>query len=376
MKGWQHFGRVAAGVATWAVVFGLTVASLTDRTDALAGRMPPAVTLQVALLVTLLTATRRDLPAALRSTAFAAHAPLALLLGLLLPFDWLQIHTLIWLAMVPSFIADRRGQLLLLVGVVAAWYLVGTLRWHDPATGMQTLLWSTFHLFALVSARETLAAHAARDRAAALNRELLGTQQLLAEASRAGERARIARDLHDMLGHHLTALSIKLQVAARTADGPLQRELHECHALSRLLLSDVRETVGELRNDAGLDLSQALRSLAHGTPHLNITLEIPSPVAVEHVDAASAVLRFVQEAITNTLRHAGADGLWIRARHEGANLAVEVWDNGRVSGELVPGHGITGMRERAAAVGGEMCLGRRDGALHLTLRVPAATPAA
>src|SRR4030095_15871945 len=103
---------------------------------------------------------------------------------------------------------------------------------------------------------------AARDELATVNRELLSTRALLAESSRVEERLRISRDLHDTLGHHLTALSLQLDVASRLTEGKAADHVRQAHAIAKLLLSDVRNVVSELRGSARVDITQAIRSLA------------------------------------------------------------------------------------------------------------------
>lgn len=99
----------------------------------------------------------------------------------------------------------------------------------------------------------------ARQQLARVVAELRGTQALLSENSRVAERLRISRDLHDSMGHHLTALSLQLDVAARQLDGPDARRVHEAHAITKLLLADVRNVVGDLRAGAAIDVAGANR---------------------------------------------------------------------------------------------------------------------
>src|SRR3546814_12036878 len=75
------------------------------------------------------------------------------------------------------------------------------------------------------------------------NSELRATRALLAESSRLSERMRISRELHDLLGHHLTALSLNLEVATHVSSGKAQEHVRQAHTLAKLLLTDVREAV-------------------------------------------------------------------------------------------------------------------------------------
>jgi signal transduction histidine kinase len=93
-----------------------------------------------------------------------------------------------------------------------------------------------FQVFALVTASLTARERRAREALARANTELLATRALLVESSRVAERLRISRDLHDTLGHHLTALSLQLDVASRLTDGKAADHVQRAHAITRLLL--------------------------------------------------------------------------------------------------------------------------------------------
>jgi signal transduction histidine kinase len=93
------------------------------------------------------------------------------------------------------------------------------------------------------------------------NAELRATRALLAESARVNERTRISRELHDLLGHHLTALSLNLEVAGHLSEGRVKEHVQQAHTLARLLLTDVREAVSQLREGGAIDLGAALRPL-------------------------------------------------------------------------------------------------------------------
>ena len=103
-----------------------------------------------------------------------------------------------------------------------------------------------------------------------LNSELRATRTLLTESSRIGERMRISRELHDLVGHHLTALSLNLEVASHLVQGQAQEHVRQAQSVAKLLLSDVREVVSQLREGDSIDLTQALRNLTEGVPGLEI----------------------------------------------------------------------------------------------------------
>lgn len=188
-----------------------------------------------------------------------------------------------------------------------------------------------------------------------LNSELRATRTLLTESSRIAERIRISRELHDLVGHHLTALSLNLEVASHLVSGAAQEHVRQAQTVAKLLLSDVREVVSQLREDDNIDLTAALKTLVEGVPGLNIHLDLPPRFAVDDPLRAQVLLRCAQEIITNAVRHAGARNLWLRCERTEANeLAIHARDDGRGAAAMRQGNGLTGMRERLAQVGGRL----------------------
>lgn len=195
----------------------------------------------------------------------------------------------------------------------------------------------------------------AREDQRRLNSELRATRTLLAESSRLAERMRISRELHDLIGHHLTALSLNLEVASHLVQGQAQDHVRQAQSVAKLLLGDVREVVSQLRDEDSIDLTQALESLTEGVPGLAIHLELPPRFSVDDPKRAQVLLRCAQEIITNTVRHAGARNLWLRfERSADRQMAIHARDDGHGVKELKPGNGLAGMRERLAQYGGRL----------------------
>ena len=195
----------------------------------------------------------------------------------------------------------------------------------------------------------------AREDQRRLNSELRATRTLLAESSRLAERMRISRELHDLIGHHLTALSLNLEVASHLVSGQAQDHVRQAQSVAKLLLGDVREVVSQLRDEDSIDLTQALQSLTEGVPGLAIHLELPPRFSVDDPKRAQVLLRCAQEIITNTVRHAGARNLWLRfERNDDRQMVIHARDDGRGAKELKQGNGLAGMRERLAQYGGRL----------------------
>jgi len=211
---------------------------------------------------------------------------------------------------------------------------------------LQAMLFVGYSSFTFITALVAKRQAEAREGQRRLNNELRATRALLAESSRLSERMRISRELHDLLGHHLTALSLNLEVAGHLSDGKVQEHVRQAHTLAKLLLTDVREAVSQLREDGAVDMSTALTTLIEGVLAPEIHLEMPQPFQVEDPDHANILLRCAQEIITNAVRHAQADHLWLRFRQSASAIQVDANDDGHGADHLALGNGLRGMRER------------------------------
>ena len=229
---------------------------------------------------------------------------------------------------------------------------------------LQSSLYLGFIVLAFVTALVTKQQVEAREEQRRLNSELRATRTLLAESSRLAERMRISRELHDLIGHHLTALSLNLEVASHLVQGQAKEHVCQAQSVAKLLLGDVREVVSQLREGDSIDLTHALRNLTEGVPGLAIHLELPPRFSVEDPRRAQVLLRCAQEIITNTVRHAGARNLWLRFEHtEDRQMVIRAQDDGQGAPEFRQGNGLSGMRERLAQFGGrlEIATGRGRG---------------
>jgi two-component system sensor histidine kinase DesK len=217
---------------------------------------------------------------------------------------------------------------------------------------------------------------AARLRLAQAHAQLQATQMLLGDTVRASERMRIARDLHDSLGHHLTALNLHLDLALRQAAGAAPASLHTSRKLAQNLLTEVRSVVGAERDERRIDVEAALRLLCSGIPSPAIALDIGAHVGDCSPATAHALFCCVQEALTNTVRHANASRLEINIARDGDRIAATILDNGHGSAQP-EGNGLTGMRERVTELGGTLHAGSARGqGFQVTLTLPAVLVAA
>jgi signal transduction histidine kinase len=231
--------------------------------------------------------------------------------------------------------------------------------WHWAV--VLTFAYLAFQLVADATTRLFVEEASARDRLTTANAELEATRELLAQSSRIAERARIARDLHDVLGHHLTALSLNLEVAIHLTDGDARVRVETAQSVTKLLLGDVRAVVGELRQEKGLDLSSALEKLAAGIPRLQIHVEVAPGFSVDDPVAGEIVLRCAQEIVTNTVRHAQAENLWIGVTRNASGIEIRARDDGRGADAVRSGGGLSGMRDRFERRGGGLSVVTAEG---------------
>jgi two-component system sensor histidine kinase DesK len=182
------------------------------------------------------------------------------------------------------------------------------------------------------------------------------------------ERERIARDLHDVLGHTLTVVAVKADLARKLIerDPPAAaREIEEIHATAPAALAEVRIAVSGMRSTT---LAQELASAKSALESAGIAVSSdmiaePLPPLVE-----TALAYVIREAATNVLRHSGARRCRITLAREGSEAALEIHDDGQ-GGRIVEGHGVTGMRQRLMAVRGALEL-REESGMHLLARAP------
>jgi two-component system, NarL family, sensor histidine kinase DesK len=265
---------------------------------------------------------------------------------------------------------DLRKSLHVVAGLVALYLLALLLRGWNADDLLWIVFAVPFYLFVLALSHTFSQERRLRQRTDQLVDELRAAQVLLAQASRQGERLRIARDMHDLLGHHMTALILNLEVAVHKNTGS-QPHVEQALALARLLLSDLRAAVSDVRESATLDLHAAMRQLVADIPRLQVRLDIADDLEIRDELAGETILRCTQEALTNTLRHARAKSCSIRLHRTYEGLILDVRDDGKLRGDVVPGSGLKGMLERVRALSGTLEWSTHNGAFVLRIVLPA-----
>ena len=231
------------------------------------------------------------------------------------------------------------------------------------------IIYGVFNLLALLTSYRFIAENKAKKESEQLVRELRATQILLSATTKRDERLRIARDLHDLLGHQLTALSLQLEVASHVDEQAVQKHVQQAKAICGLLLSDVRETVSEIRQEKDLELREVLTALIQGLPGIEVDLliEDESQAGVRQVEV---IFRCVQEALTNITKHANASHCKIKLSNIGQYIELSVADDGGDNNEIKPGNGLTGMAERVAQIDGQLDYQNTSAGFVLNVKLP------
>ncbi len=239
--------------------------------------------------------------------------------------------------------------------------------WATSMAVVAGIAFLVFSFVVLTMERLMLRERALRLQLAQTLAELTAARQSLEARARDGERLRIARDLHDLLGHHLVALSLQLQLAERCEPEQARRTIERASSLTRLLLGDLRAVVADLREQTPVDLLAALASLheGEGTPRVVVRAngrQLPQDGAI-----AETVLRAAQELVTNARKHARAREIVV----EVSDGELCVSDDG-IGGPILEGTGLRGLRERAESICGSLLVEHPDRGTRVHVRFPVA----
>jgi signal transduction histidine kinase len=300
------------------------------------------------------------------------------------------------IAVVLFFVLSAEVTMMYSSRVVAAWIGLFTLITaiaYVAVAGANGLIavpiYAAGYVFFAIFAQQTARAEAARAESERLLRELQQAHRQLQDyAAQAEElavqqeRNRLAREMHDTLGHHLTVSSVQLQAAQRLIPTTPDRASEMVGAV----LEEIREGLGELRStvatlrapvEADLALGPALKRLAGSFEQATgvaIHLTMPDTLPELTPNQRHALYRGAQEGLTNVQKHADASDVWIELFRRDGEMALLVRDNGvgpAGSNNGAAGFGLRGLRERAAQLGGQMVLQTTPaGGTELLLTLP------
>jgi two-component system, NarL family, sensor histidine kinase DesK len=289
------------------------------------------------------------------------HVGGMMLLGVLyLPFNAGGCTFFIFAAAMIPFLVDTQKKAIAGLGVVAAIAAIEGLLLH---VGVWELFWvAVFPVF--IGAGNIFFAERNR-----MNRRLRKANEEIENLAKVAERERIARDLHDVLGHTLSVITLKSELAGKLVDRDPQRagkEIREVEQISRQALSDVRDAIRGYRS-LGLvaELAQAKTTLE--TAGLTVQCDAATTMKLPAVQESVLSLA-VREAVTNVVRHAQARSCRMRLEQQNGSCRLEIQDDGRGSsnGE---GNGLRGMRERVEMLGGTLDRSTEAGTT-LTITLP------
>ena len=262
-------------------------------------------------------------------------------------------------AMVP-FLVDTQARALAGLAAVAA---VGAIEGFILRMSAWELFWAAlFPVF--IGAGNIFFAERNR-----MNRKLRKANEEIENLAKVAERERIARDLHDVLGHTLSVITLKSELASKLIDRDPERagkEMREVEDISRQALSDVRDAIRGYRS-RGLVAELALAKSTLETAGLTVQCDAATTVKLPAVQESVLSLA-VREAVTNVVRHAQARSCRMRLEQQNGSCRLEIQDDGRGSanGE---GNGLRGMRERVEMLGGTLHRSNEAGTT-LTITLP------
>ena len=265
-------------------------------------------------------------------------------------------------AFLPFVIEDVLTVLLCFAGAAVAMVAVGVMAhqgWINTGIGL--------FLIAVVGSSNIFIGQ--RKRA---NLRLSMAHEEIERLAAMAERERIARDMHDVLGHTLSVIVLKSELAGRLLGRNPEaaaREIADVEATARKALAEVREAIGGYRAQ-GLraEVEQARQTL--GTAGVTLVVEMPSQMGMSPTGETVLSLA-VREAVTNVIRHARATRCDLRVREMvGEGWELMLTDDGRGMVVAREGNGLRGMRERVEGMGGEMEVGSGGAGMELRVRLP------
>ncbi|WP_422116910.1 sensor histidine kinase [Brachybacterium sp. UNK5269] len=347
-----------AGAAMLVIAVAVCLPALLGLVDPLIPR-PLWAVLLAAFMVAVLSAGAVERAGA-RRAALVVAVLASWVLVLSVPGMGLVHIIVVVTAAVSTYVVPLTGSIVLAALNTGAVLLAGMLRSPDWTDWLMTAgFYLLIQIATVFSTTTMLREKQMRTDLARAHVELRAAGVLLAESARTAERLRISRELHDLIGHQLTVLTLNLEAARHLATGSARPPLDRADQVARGLLRDVRASVGELRAQPA-DIQRALEEMVEGIPGLVVDIAVDPRLDLGE-EQQVAFIRLAQEAVTNTIRHAEASRLRIELARDGDRVALVARDDGRGARSPVLGNGLCGMRERFQELGGELLVDGGDG---------------
>ncbi len=298
---------------------------------------------------------------------------------LVLTLAWLSLSLMFFFSMVALMATIILVQMVdvlekrwaIIIGLIIPIFCVSMdILLGKPFEFIPIVLYSIINTLSLVASYRLVAELSAKNKSLRLVRELTSAQILLRASTKRDERLRIARDLHDTLGHQLTALSLQLEVASHVPDNVKQDHIKQAQAISRSLLSSVRESVSQIRHEKDVELNALLMNLTQDIPGLKVNLNNRLAEAITDTRKVEVIYRCVQEALTNISKHARAKQCDIELTNDTNNLFINIQDDGQNQNKIIEGNGLKGMKERVTNIDGRLHYSKSARGFELRIQLP------
>lgn len=279
------------------------------------------------------------------------------------------IYTVMLSSILVFFVAERWCYGFIAINSVA-FLAIRYFYWDSGLDWRDALLWSTFNIFAMLVTVRMLREQHAREEISLVNQQLQSTQALLTQSAAENERLYMARELHDHVGHQLTALIIQLDIARRSADSAQTEAVEQSYKQAKELLGSIRAVVSSSRHGGDLDLRSALAQLCQNLPRILCQLDYQDTVHITNVSQAQCLLRCCQEAISNSLKHSFASHIHIQLFNQDGKYILAIQDDGRSRGDIEAGNGLNGMSERCQELGGRFDYSSGSDGFRIRIELP------
>ncbi|MEU4926601.1 histidine kinase [Streptomyces yokosukanensis] len=365
-RNWREAMVKALWIGVWLIFLNSPIKDLTSGTHTTGAAVAGALGL-AAFVGTYLTLVFRQMGRPFTPRVVVSMLSVLVVLAPVLAYSlggsWLGLF--VYVSVACGATLPPRVALWAILSTAVAMYLVAV---HDGDSGWDdSLLLVPLIGFAMVGVGQLIRT----------TTELRKARATVAHLAANEERLRLARDLHDLLGHSLSLITLKSELAGRMLpDHPdkAAQQVADIEQVSRQALVDVREAVTGYRRPR---LVAELAGTHVALTAAGVSAEVPAEPDLTGVpeESESALAWALREAVTNVVRHSGADKCLIQLAHrqtlDGPMLELSVEDNGSGGSGNGPGNGLTGLTERLERAGGTLEAGRVKHGFRLVARVPA-----